>query len=45
MVVDDVIGYAQAPCVIWVSTHTTIAAPSAVDLIPEYFAIFLYKLN
>jgi hypothetical protein len=38
--VEDVIGYAHAPCVIWDSTHTTIAAPSAVDFIPEYFAIF-----
>jgi hypothetical protein len=39
MVVDEVIGYAHAPCVIWVSTHTTMAAPSAVDLIPGNFAI------
>src|ERR1035438_345302 len=36
MVVDEVIGYAQAPCVIWVSTHTTIPAPSAVVGIPGY---------
>src|ERR1035438_8451647 len=36
MVVDEVIGYAQAPCVIWVSTHTTMPAPSAVVGIPGY---------
>tara|TARA_B100000315_G_scaffold226650_1_gene233748 strand:- start:205 stop:363 length:159 start_codon:yes stop_codon:yes gene_type:complete len=40
MVVEDVIGYAHAPWVIWVSTHTTIAAPSAVELIPGYFGLF-----
>src|SRR5258708_40276310 len=34
MVVDDVMGYAQAPCVIWVSTHTTAPAPSAVVGMP-----------
>jgi len=39
--VEDVIGYAHAPWVIWVSTHTTIAAPSAVELIPGYFTLFI----
>src|SRR5258707_4355355 len=34
MVVDEVIGYAQAPCVIWVSTQTTALAPSAVVGMP-----------
>jgi hypothetical protein len=35
MVVDEVMGYAQAPWVMWVSTQTTMAAPSAVDLIRD----------
>src|ERR1041385_1112169 len=34
MVVDDVIGYAHAPWVTWVSTQTTIPAPSEVVGIP-----------
>src|SRR5689334_7458471 len=36
IVVDDVIGYAQAPCVMWVSTHTTMPAPSDVVGMPGY---------
>src|ERR1700680_4709919 len=34
MVVDEVIGYAQAPCVTWVSTQVTIPAPSDVVGMP-----------
>src|SRR5438045_2214514 len=34
MVVEDVIGYAQAPWVMWVSTQTTVPAPSEVVGIP-----------
>src|SRR6516162_1345720 len=34
IVVEEVIGYAHAPCVIWVSTQTTIPAPSDVVGMP-----------
>src|ERR1700685_3084390 len=34
MVVDEVMGYAQAPCVTWVSTQVTIPAPSDVVGMP-----------
>src|SRR5213594_1336335 len=36
IVVEDVIGYAHAPCVTWVSTQTTIPAPSEVVGTPGY---------
>src|SRR6476469_3107840 len=42
IVVDEVIGYAHAPCVIWVSTHTTIPAPSAVVGIPGYGGVWSF---
>jgi hypothetical protein len=36
IVVEDVIGYAQEPSVIWLSTQTILPAPSVVVGIPGY---------
>lgn len=38
-------GYEQAACVTWVSTHTTIPEPSAVERVPGYGAFRLFFLE